>query len=490
MVRAIISKIQHHGMLKELFANSFWSIVGTFISKILLFLIWIFVAKILQAKLYGEFSIIRSTTMLFADFVGSSIGLAGTNYIAKYFPNDNVKVGKLIGIFNMFSFVFGIILFILSWGFSDVIALKMLNKPELTGYLKASSIVILVSSINNNQFGILRGFNRYKCISKINLLQIVCAFPVYYVCTYFYHLKGAVFAYIFYNVIVCVFARIELRKVLKEYQLKPSLNKCMLECKMVLTFVLPYITSGLLTAALSWYNETRLVSVPNGYVQMGYYSIINVILLIVIGVAFMVCIPFVSMMSKYRKSTDILLLEKLNILLPLQVALLISVPLILFPEIVNWVYGASYNIENIRQISNYMFFFVFLGVYRQAVARFVAVKEKTWLYLVDNGIFTLLSVGLFFYFYEYGVLGFVWGQTIAYVLVVLLFLPLYLRYKIMPYHVVKEPSFFLSFFLLIFTFLCSFGGLSFIVKFVICIVCLAINIYWCYKNYILKINRL
>ena len=70
----------------------------------------------------------------------------------------------------------------------------MLNKPELIGYLQVSSVVILVSSINNNQFGILRGFNQYKCISKINLFQIVCAFPVYYLCTYFYHLQGAVFA--------------------------------------------------------------------------------------------------------------------------------------------------------------------------------------------------------------------------------------------------------------------------------------------------------
>ena len=68
-----------------------------------------------QAKLYGEFSIVRSTTLLFADFVGLSIGAAGTNYIAKYYQNDNVKVGKLVGVFNVFSFTFGFLLFILSW---------------------------------------------------------------------------------------------------------------------------------------------------------------------------------------------------------------------------------------------------------------------------------------------------------------------------------------------------------------------------------------
>ena len=477
-------------MLKELLVSSFWSIAGTFISKVLLFLIWIFVAKILHAKLYGEFSIIRSTTMLFADFVGLSIGAAGTNYIAKYYQDDNIKVGKLIGIFNVFSFIFGFILFILSWAFSDIIAIRMLNKPELIGYLKASSVVILVSSINNNQFGILRGFNQYKCISKINLLQIVCAFPVYYLCTYFFHLQGAVFSYIFYNVIICVFARIELKKILRKNQLKPTLKKCMVECKMVLAFILPYIASGFLIAFLSWYNETRLVSIPDGYVQMGYYSIINVVVLIIIGVAFVVCIPFVSMMSKYRKSSSVFLLEKLNILLPLQVSLLISIPLILFPEIIAWVYGKSYSIENIRQISNYMFFFTFLGVYRQSLARFVAVKEKTWLYFVDSVTFALLSVFLFFHFYKYGVLGFVWGQTISYILVVLLFFPLYLKYKVMPYHIIKEPFFFVLFFFSAFGFFCSFLDLSFVIKFIICIACFAANIFWFYKKYILKIINL
>ena len=34
MMYALINKIQHHRVLRELLANSFWSIVGTFISKI------------------------------------------------------------------------------------------------------------------------------------------------------------------------------------------------------------------------------------------------------------------------------------------------------------------------------------------------------------------------------------------------------------------------------------------------------------------------
>lgn len=128
MIQNLWNKIKQNVALKDLVLNSLWSIVGTFISKVLLFLIWIFVAKLLKANGYGEFSIIRSTTMLFADFVGSSIGLAGTNYIAKYYQNDIKKVERLVGLFNVFSFVFGFFFFILSWTFSESISINMLHK--------------------------------------------------------------------------------------------------------------------------------------------------------------------------------------------------------------------------------------------------------------------------------------------------------------------------------------------------------------------------
>ena len=63
---------KENGPIKELVSSSLWSIVGTIISKVLLFVIWIIVARLLSPGQYGEFSIIKSTTLMFADFVGFS----------------------------------------------------------------------------------------------------------------------------------------------------------------------------------------------------------------------------------------------------------------------------------------------------------------------------------------------------------------------------------------------------------------------------------
>lgn len=486
MINILKEYINSNNALKDLALNSFWSIVGTLISKVLLFLIWVFVAKLLQATLYGEFSIIKSTTVLFADFVGISIGAAGANFVAKHYQSNTTKLNKIIGVLNTFAYTFGFILFLISILSSHYIAENLLEKPELASYLQTCSIVIFLSSVNNNQLGILRGLNLYKKISAINLLQIIFAFPVYIIATYFFSLKGAVFAYVFYYVVICIFSGIEVNKVLNRYNIIPSYRNFKYESKIVSSFILPYVISGVVVALLSWYNETRLVIMEGGYKMMGYYSILNVIFLMIIGVSTMVCTPFVSIMSKYRYSPDSSLLERLNMNIPLQVTMIVVIPLILIPEIVQLIYGRSYSIEYIRQISSFIFFNAFLAVYRNNIARYIAVKEKTWLYLFDSISFAILTVLLFRLLYKFGIQGFVISQTIAYVVVVLLFFPLYIKMKIIPYSLLKDFSFQSSFLIILVIFSISFINIHILIRISLCLIIILLAGYIIFKGYLRK----
>ena len=135
-----------------------------------------------------------------------------------------------------------------------------------------------------------------------------------------------------------------------------------------------------------------------------------------------------------------------------------------------------------------MFFFVFWAVYRQAVARFVAVKERTWLYLADSVTFALLAVILFAYFYKHGVVGFVWGQTIAYITVVVLFLPLYLKFHILPVYVMKDSYLKVLFGIPILIFLFSFLEISILTRVVLCLIILGGNLYWFWRRYLISIK--
>ncbi len=423
----------------ELFSNSFWSVIGSVIAKILLFLVWIFVARILSPELYGEFSIIKSTTLLFADFVGMSFAIAATKYIAEY-HNDSAKLEKLIGFFILIGVIFGIIACLLVFCLADKICIYLLKAEHLKGLIQASSLVLFVSTLNNGQMGILRGFSKYKLVAKINLLQILLAAPVFVVGTIYFSLKGAVFAYVFYNVIVCFLAQYEIRKICKERAIVPTFRNLNNEVKVIFNYILPYMISIFVTILAQWYNETRVAALGGeGFVQLGYYSAINVIQTTIISFAVVVCSPFVPIMAKYKKdASSIAMLNRLNTLIPLYVSMLIAIPLMLFPQIITIFYGDDYATCEMYILTVIIVSYSVLIIYKQAIARLVAVYELQWIYLLDSVVLSVSFVVGFKLLYSWGIFGLTCTFLVSYLLSCLIFTPVYVRKGLITKDIFKD----------------------------------------------------
>lgn len=412
----------------ELLSNSFWSVVGAVSAKFLLFLVWIFVARVLSPELYGEFSIIKSTTLLFADFVGMSFAIAATKYIAEY-SGDNIELARLIGFFILIGVILGVISCLFVLLLADKICVYLLKAEHLKSLLQASSLVLFVSTLNSVQLGILRGLNKYKIVARINLVQIVVSIPVFVLGTICWGLKGAVFAYIFYNVIVCFLAQQEIRKMCKQRTIKPTFKHLSKEVKLIFSYILPYLCSILVTVVAQWYNETRVAALGNeGFVQLGYYSAINVIQTTIISLAVVVCAPFVPIMAKYKKDvSSIENLNRLNTLVPLYISILIAVPLMLFPQIITIFYGKDYATHEMYLLTVVIVLYSVLMIYRQAVARLVAVYELQWIYLLDSVVLSASFVVGFKMLYSWGIFGLTCTFLISYLLSCLIFTPVYVR---------------------------------------------------------------
>lgn len=413
--------------LSELLSGSFWSILGSLISKGLLFIVWIVVAKILAPEAYGEFSMVKSTTLMFSDFVGMSFSIAATKYIAQYF-GDKEKLSKLLGFFLVWGGVLGFISFLILFFLSDWIADVLLNASYLSDYLAVSSAVIFVSVLNNSQLGVLRGFNKYNIVAKINLIQILFSFPIFILFTYFFRLKGAVVSYILYNLIICIITQFELRKFCKSISVTPDYSGFLTEIKLIVSFVLPYLLSSLVWVIAQWYNETQLASLQNvGFKELGYYSAVNVIQVTIISFSIMVCSPLVPIMSKYKYDNSIGMLQKINMLLPLYVSILVAVPLVLFPEIVAFLYGSNYSDSRMFILTIIITSYTVLIVYRQSVSRLVAVYEYQWLNLVESISLSIMIVVGFYFMSQYGVLGLALTFLFSYIISILIFTPIYVR---------------------------------------------------------------
>lgn len=431
---------KENGPIKELVSSSLWSIVGTLISKVLLFVIWIIVARLLSPGQYGEFSIIKSTTLMFADFVGFSFSIAATKYIAQYSLCDKRRVEKLIGLFLISSIVIGFVAFIMVYLSANWICSNFFKAEYLFGYLQCSSIVMLVSILNNSQLGILRGFNCYKEIAKINTIQVLLSFPIYILGTYFWGIRGAVWAYVFYNVVICFLSHYEIRKYCKINYIIPTYKGFYKELHIIVSYVFPYFLSMLLTVCSQWYNESRVVSLGNaGFVQLGYYSAVNVIQTMIVSVAIMVCSPFVPIMAKYRQNGEnISGVEKLNMLLPLYMSLFIAIPLMLFPEVISLFYGVSYANDDMYVITVIVISYTVLIIYKQALARSVAVYEMQWIYLLDSILLAISFVFGFYYLFYLGIKGLVFTFLFSYIFSTLVFTPIYIHKKMLLIGIFKS----------------------------------------------------
>ena len=78
---------------------------GAVVSKFLLTLFNIFLARVLTVEAYGAYSLINNTVQTFTVFAGAGIGVTLTRYIALYREKNTKNAGILLGtlmIINIF----------------------------------------------------------------------------------------------------------------------------------------------------------------------------------------------------------------------------------------------------------------------------------------------------------------------------------------------------------------------------------------------------
>lgn len=476
--------------LSDLVSYSFWSVVGSLISKFLLFVVWVFVARILGDEAYGEFSSIRSTTFLFSDFVAMSLAIAANKYVAQHFGRNNEKTETLMGTLLSVSAVSGLVMFCVLFFGADYIAGRIMEAPQLTGLLKATSVVLLVSMINNCQQGILRGFGEFKTIAKINLVQIAFSFPVYIAATYFYGVTGAVCAYIFYNVVICVITQFYISKSCRVNGLRVKYGFRGAEVESVLYFMAPYFVSVLASMAGQWYNEMRLVSLGSyGFAQMGYYTVSNNVQLILMTAINIICMPYVSVLSKYSGGKDGRILEKLNMTIPIYMGAFLSVPCLLVPELLSVVYGPQYSNPDVYAITVVMTLYTVLIVYKHSLSRLAAVYEKQMLYLCNMLVLTVIMIAGFYYYRNLGALGLATVNAAAYIISSILFAPLYVKAGMMKWSVFRDGLMWAYVFAAAFAFgIYWFTDEYLLIRIAILVVALAVMGYGLYRK-ILTIKR-
>jgi O-antigen/teichoic acid export membrane protein len=397
----------------------FWSVSGAVISRGLMLMASILVARMLGREVYGEFGMVRSTVFMFATFAGFGLGITATKHVAEFRRVDPQRAGHVLVLSNLFALVTGTLVAGAILFFAPWLAIKSISAPHLVPELRIGAFILFLSGLNGAQTGALAGFEEFKSIAKVNLGVSLISFPLLIVGAYWGGLNGVVWALLFNMAVNWLLNHLALRKVTAQYGIPFSFHGCTREWPVLWKFSLPAALGGFLVSPVIWACNALLVNQPGGYSQMGLYDAANqwgAAVLFIPGMVGMVTMPMLSNLTGDKDHLSYLKVLKYNILVNGGAALVIAFPLALIAPFVMQSYGKGF--AEGRWVLVCLLFSSVLVAVNNVVGQAIASRSKMWIGLLFNLLWAICLVGSCYWFLKlgYGALGLALANLVSYLL--------------------------------------------------------------------------
>lgn len=427
----------------RLFSSIGWSLIGEILSKGLLFLSWLIVARVLGKVGYGQFGIIRSTITMFAIFGGLGLGLTANKFVSEHRNSNKLLVGQIIGMSQLFALISGLILASLILIFSQDIAIKMLKSPILENELRISAIMLFFTAINGAQIGILQGLESYRKLAILNSVTGITSLPLFAIGTYFYGLSGSIIAFATNIIISTVLFQFAIQKELKSKGLEVSYSNIGDSLPVFFNFSLPAALTGIAVSPFKWYSEIMLVKC-RGFEDLGIFQAAFVMTSIFVAIASTINAPLISIASNNKSDKQEKKLQYITLYSSWYFFLLISIPLLLFPKTIIILFGNEFNDANLFKTSMLMMLWCGMLLYYQGITRLVILKSSLWFLLITN-LFEGLTLLIAFYFLKrYGAVGLGLSYVLSYVIRIVVTVPYFYFKNLLPREILFDKYFLIS----------------------------------------------
>ncbi|MBW2961527.1 oligosaccharide flippase family protein [Mesonia aestuariivivens] len=463
---------------KQITLNTFWSFTGTFFSRGLTFLGWVLVARILGKELNGEIGIVRSTINLFLIFVGSGLGLTATRYISKYSSVNKLKSAKIVSLTLITTSIFAVIVSSLLFVFASQLS-EILNAPSIVNTIQLGAFLLFFGAFNSSLKGCIEGFQLFKISAIINTIFSIFLLGGLYFGAKNNTVYSTFFGFLIASLIYFVLQLITLFKILNKRKLRLTINLKEVY-PILLKFTIPAILSAAMVIPFKWMAEALLVNQKDGYDEMGLFSAIILFQSLLYTVAQTLNSPLITLMSKKGKNFK---LDKISLLLPWLIGIFGALPFILFPELFGIIFSKEYTSDS-HFLNTYLIILLstVIVLYKQGIARIMVVKDLMWFSFLDNFIWGITLIISFYFLAFKGAYGLSLSYLIAYITNIVIILPLYLKWKLIPQFLVKSPLTLLIWAILILIVSMNiYYEVSIILRFVIFIISSLIFIYLFYR---------
>ncbi|UPT77163.1 oligosaccharide flippase family protein [Sulfurovum sp. XGS-02] len=404
-----------------------WSFLGTFLSKGLMLLSFILIARIITVEEYGQVGVIRNTIATFAAFSVMSFGVTATKYLAIYKDTDSIRAERILTFTRGTVFIISVLISIIIFVFSDFIASTMLDDISLSFEVEISSFTIFFTALNGYQNGLLAGLEKFKEISFINIFNGILTFPILIIMAYLYQVNGIVIGLVIISLSTWIISDYYIRLSMKKNSLKYRFDSFYKELEIIKNFTLPSFLSGLSITPAILMTNLILAHQDNGYYHLGVFNaayFFSIITSTINGIIGQVLYPYA--MKQYNKDNK--RFEYFNIISPWIIGIILNLPLIILPEVMVIFFGSQYDNEDFRVSVVMVALFSIIIAHRQGIARNFAAANLMWWSVFGNAIWGIFLILFTYIFASYGSIGLAIAFLTAYAFNSIIFLPLYLKW--------------------------------------------------------------
>jgi O-antigen/teichoic acid export membrane protein len=378
--------------------GAFWSTAGSIVSRGLGLLAWILVGRILGKTGFGELGSLQATLGFFGTLATFGIGIAATKFVAEYRATDPDRAGRVIALGSLIAWCFGALLTIALLLVSDWMSVEVLRAPHLREAVLASAGQLLFGAVAGAQTGALAGFEAFRLVYRVNLAIGLTTFPVLVGTAYFGGVTGAAWALTGMAALGCALNWVALRHLCRKERIRVPFARAWEERSMLLTFNLPAVLNGVMSAAGVLICTALLARQARGFDELGLYNAALRIKMVPETLLTMLVAPMIPILSaSFAQSKEGEFGRALA--LGFRISLIVVVPISLLQIAAPWLsflpFGAQF--QGGEQVAQWLMVSAIVSSLAWPIGMIFISTGRVWLALAISTFQLICFVGLAYY---------------------------------------------------------------------------------------------
>ena len=250
----------------------FWLTVASIAARVGALISVILVARILGNVVYGEFCLIRSTVNGFVVLASFGMGRTATKYVAELAATDKARVGRVIALNYVFSFVSSVIVAAFFCLLTPTLYREVPEASRLISQTRLSSILLILSAVVSAQAGVMSGFKAFRGLAVATAASGLGSIPFFVLGAYCGGLTGAILGFASGALLNYLINGCFIYFQLKKHGIRYRFDEFWQERSILWNFCLPQTLTSVTTGMAGTLATVVLATQENGIAEVAIFE--------------------------------------------------------------------------------------------------------------------------------------------------------------------------------------------------------------------------